>query len=115
MEQYNRIVNGTAYHEGTPQVVVDLIEAARQSDRQVRLRFEYGDHKTGEPWGDIESGFIGRSTGRVKIPLVIKTTRSTGGGGLLDHCLVRIEQKDEGSRTYREVFRHARYSRKTVA
>jgi len=35
-------------------------------------------------------GTVGRSTGTNKIPLLIKTKRSFGGGAILDHCIVKI-------------------------
>jgi len=95
------VVNGTTYHDETPSKVIDILEAARLNhvDDQygrplrghLRLRLHYGDVKTGRPWGDSETGQIGRSTGTSKIPLLIKTRRSMGGGGILDHCIVKIE------------------------
>ncbi len=36
-------------------------------------------------------GTIGRSTGKQKIPLLIKNSRSSGGGGVLCHCIIRID------------------------
>lgn len=81
--------NGTTYNDATPSAVVDVLESARAS-RQ-RLRIHYGDAKTGRAWGDVETGRIGRSTGREKIPLSIHNARSTGGPALLDKCIVKIE------------------------
>jgi len=37
------------------------------------------------------TGTIGRSTGQQKIPLLIKNSRSSGGGGILCHCIIRID------------------------
>ena len=36
------------------------------------------------------AGYIGRSTGSQKIPLLIYNTRSMGGDHILDHCIVKI-------------------------
>jgi len=86
------IVNGTTYHDSTPRKVIEILEAARQDGRLSRLRLSFGDAKTGRDWleeHDVE-GYVGRSTGSVKIPLLIANTRSTGGPGILDHCIVRI-------------------------
>ena len=84
-------VNGTFYHKETPRCSIDLIEEARRTGARVALA--YGDVKTGQDWGDRYDifGKIGRSMGPVKIPLLIKTRRSLGGGGILDHCIVRLK------------------------
>jgi len=84
-------VNGTFYHEETPQEVIAILETNRiQFPRKNRIALHYGDTKTGRPWGDVEEGYIGRSTGSIKIPLIINNRRSMGGSGILDHCILRI-------------------------
>ncbi len=83
-----KIINGTAYHLQTSDELVRILELCR--DGRTRVEFEYGDDLTGKLWGDIERGTIGRSTGKLQIPLVIKTKRSTAGGALLDHCIVKL-------------------------
>lgn len=105
-----KIKNGTAYHFDTPDVIVNIIEEARQSNRSIRLRFCFGDVETGRDWEEVNdtTGYIGRSTGSIKIPLLIKKVTSFGGGGLLDHCIVRIEKKVGGGK-YIEVYRHPKY------
>lgn len=105
-----KLKNGTAYHFDTPDKIVGILEEARQSNRSIRLRFCFGDVETGRDWGETcdTTGYIGRSTGAIKIPLLIKTVNSTGGGGILDHCIVRIEKKINGG-SYREVYRHPKY------
>lgn len=72
-------------------------------DNRERVRIVYGDVATGEAWGDEEDakkfdvraygavGYIGKSTGPIKIPLEICNSRSIGGGAILDHCIVYIE------------------------
>lgn len=105
-----QVINGTAYHVETPDVIIKILEDARQSNRHIRLRFCYGDTETGRDWGETcdTAGYIGRSTGSIKIPLLIRKVTSYGGGGLLDHCIVRIEKKVNGG-SYREVYRHPKY------
>jgi len=106
-----RIINGTAYHEETEDAIVLVLENARQSNRLIRLRLCYGDVETGRDWGEScdTTGYIGRSTGSIKIPLMIRGINSTGGGGLLDHCIIRIEWKERGYKEYTEVYRHPHY------
>lgn len=62
-------------------------------NNQCRVRIWYGDTKTGLSWMDEYDtmGTIGRSTGKQKIPLLIKNSRSSGGGGILCHCIIRID------------------------
>lgn len=81
--------NGTHYTEGTDPSVVHYLEAFRGSDD--RLILYYGDTKTGRAWGDKETGRIGRSTGKIKVPLICHNARSLGGGAILTDCVVRIE------------------------
>jgi hypothetical protein len=95
-ESADVVVNGTYYGGKTPAAVVEILElyrnpgpANRPVDK-VRLVLEYGDPETGKSWGDTETGYIGRSTGTQPIPLVIPNSASTGGDGVLDHCIVRI-------------------------
>lgn len=85
-----KVVNGTSYHENTPMEVINILECARENKK--RIRIFYGDTETGRDWMEIYDtiGAIGRSCGRVKIPLLIKTNRSYGGGAILDHCIVKI-------------------------
>ena len=85
-----KIVNGTHYHESTPQDVIDVLERARQNNWRVRLH--YGNSFTGQDWNEQYDicGRIGRSMGPVKVPLLVHNARSTGGPHLLDHCIVRI-------------------------
>lgn len=104
-----KIVNDTTYHKETPDKVVEIIEEARLSVRTIRLRFCFGDPETGRDWKEIydTTGYIGRSTGSIKIPLLIKKTTSSGGGGLLDHCIVKIEKRV--GRKYVMVWTHPKY------
>jgi len=62
-------------------------------NNQCRVRIWYGDTKTGLSWLEEYDtmGNIGRSTGQQKIPLLIKNSRSNGGGGILCHCIIRID------------------------
>ncbi len=85
-----QLVNGTAYHKETPRAVVDALEHARANS--YRIIVDYGDVKTGKSWGEVYdiAGYVGRSGGSIKIPLLVHNSRSLGGGGLLDHCILSI-------------------------
>lgn len=85
-----KVVNGTSYHENTPEVVIKILEGAIR--RKERVRIFYGDIETGRDWIEINDtiGTIGRSCGRNKIPLLIKNSRSYGGSAILDNCIIKI-------------------------
>jgi len=90
-------ITGTFYKKETPIIVCDILEKSRIS--HTRLKIYYGDIKTGKEWGDVSICHVGRSTGSItgsiKIPLEIKNSRSTGGGALLDDCIVKIEHANK--------------------
>lgn len=88
IEQARKIVNGTAYSTRTPDSLIAVLEHCRNSGQ--RIKIHYGDRETGRDWNDPNLGRISRSTGRIKIPLVIHNTRSMGGPGLLDDAIVKI-------------------------
>lgn len=92
------------FHERTPQAVRNILEAARSSGG--RLRVFYGDTGTGRDWGEENdvTGYIGRSTGPQRVPLMLANSRSHGGSAILDHCIVRIV------RDGRDVYKHPRYN-----
>ena len=91
--KYTLTDDGTAYHAETSPELVNVLENARKWRTRVRLIL--GDPKTGEKWGDVETGYIGRSGGRIKVPLVICNANSLGGGALLDHCIVAVEHANK--------------------
>lgn len=102
------IVNGTTYHSNTPRKVIGILERARANGD--RIRVHYGDTGTGQDWGDVYdvTGTIGRSTGPIKIPLMIANSRSTGGPGILDHCIVRIRWANRAQGG--DLYRHPTYT-----
>ena len=91
-----KTTNGTTYHDETPDEVIRVLESARQN--RSRLHISLGDTASGRDWlEEFEShGYVGRSMGPVKVPLLIANTRSLGGGSILDHCIVRIRESAGG-------------------
>lgn len=84
------IVNGTAYNMKTPNGVIQTLENARLRGKRVRIFF--GDQNTGADWMEEFRviGQIGRSTGEIKVPLLITNSRSLGGAAIMDSCIVKI-------------------------
>src|SRR6186713_1405369 len=110
---YNRTL--CIYEIQTPDVVVATLERAliqhmKNSRTALPVRFFYGDtdypkfeevHKRpcdpGLDWMEENEtiGWVGRSTGEKKIPLLIPTLDSSGGGSILDGSIVRLYLGDE--------------------
>jgi len=106
-----KIVNGTTYHEDTPDAVINILETnrlARLAGHPERIKLHYGDPKTGRDWCEFYgvTGYVGRSTGTSKIPLLLAQRRSHGGPGILNHDIVRIR---ESSGARRVLYEHPDY------
>lgn len=85
-----KVIDGTSFSVDTPDRVCHLLNYYMNT-RQ-RIRVFYGDPKTGRPWYDEwdTMGYVGRSTGQNKIPLLVNNKRSWGGGGILDDRILCI-------------------------
>lgn len=92
---------GTFYHADTPAACIAALEYARIMGAKVRLVM--GDHAAGKCWLEEHDviGTIGRSMGPARVPLLIKTSRSTGGHAILDHCLLAVIDVETGTYLYR--------------
>lgn len=112
MSKY-QLVDGTSYHEKTSIEVIRILERARLN--KTRLHISYGETEganEGLDWLENDVyGFIGRSMGPVKIPLLIHNSRSFGGPGLLDHAIVRIRWSAGG----RVLYQHPQYHHDDLA
>lgn len=103
----------TSYNDLTPVAVRKVLDShisARKNGGGSRLNIHYGDHESGQAWGDVESGYVGRSTGEKPIPLVVHNQRSMGGSGVLDKNIVKIEsarKNRDGSRNV--LWQHPRF------
>lgn len=98
--------NGIFFPVGTSPNLMSIISDAYYGG--YRLRFCYGDLDTGKDYMESYDvvGCIGRSSGKIKVPLLIKTKRSTYGGELF-YNIVKIE-KQVGKKYY-EIYRHKFY------
>lgn len=103
-----KLVNGTSYDERTPDAVIRVLENARLN--RTRLHVSLGETEgpnAGRDWlEEFEThGYVGRSMGPVKVPLLVANRRSTGGGAILDHCIIRIRTSAGG----RVLYQHQQY------
>lgn len=85
----------TWFHPDTSPLVRAILERARLHHTKIRLH--YGDPETGVSWLDENDviGYIGRSTGTLKVPLLIAENED-GGPAVLDHCIVCIQRAGQG-------------------
>lgn len=85
-----KVYNDTWYCFNTPDRVIQILDGAMKNHE--RIRVFYGDTETGRDWMEIYDtiGYVSRSCGNVKIPLLIKNSRSIGGTGILDGSIVKI-------------------------
>lgn len=107
MKQY-KVVNGTSYDVRTPSEVIRVLENARLNRTRLHISYGHTDgSKAGLDWLEEHDvhGYIGRSMGPIKIPLMVNNRRSLGGPGLLDHCVVRIRESAGG----RVLYQHPTY------
>jgi hypothetical protein len=73
---------------------VDVMQALeRANNTGTRIRIWYGDTNTGLAWAEENDvvGYVGRSTGKIKAPLLIQNKRSADAGIIVHSCIVRID------------------------
>lgn len=98
-------IKETWFDPETPFEVRRILERYRKGHNLIRIF--YGDTETGLDWMEENEmkGFVGRSTGIFKVPLMVEQGES-GGMAMLDHCIVRIQDGMTG----RELYRHPSYN-----
>lgn len=96
-----KVINGTTFKVSTPDKVCNILNDAMISRR--RLKLMYGNLETGKSWNEEYDiiGYVGRSTGNSKIPLLIANSRSMGGGAILDDCILKITDVKTGQCLYK--------------
>lgn len=98
--------NGLWFYEGTSQKIMSIVY--NNQGRENRLRFWYGDKETGKSWNEENDvcGYISRSAGTKKIPLLINNRNSSGGGALMTDSIVKIVE----TKTGRVLYQHDTFS-----
>lgn len=105
-----KIQGGTYYDSRTPDLVIRALEDARIYG--YRIHISVGDPDTGQDWHEAYhcEGYIGRSMGPVKSPLLLYNSRTMGGPAILDHCIVKIRRTGKNGRV---LYKHPQYKAKT--
>jgi hypothetical protein len=78
------------FTDETPEATkIALVNGYRSNHR---FRVWYGDVQSGKSWNEENDicGYIGKSSGSIKIPLLLANNRSMGGGSLMADCIVKI-------------------------
>jgi hypothetical protein len=98
---YEKSLTGTYYDSQTPKTLRTVLDGFIGSSERVKLH--YGDSDTGELWGDVEVGYLGRSSGFVSRPIILPNIRSSGGPEILDSCILIAEyaNKNNGGVRYK--------------
>ena len=102
MTEY-KVIEGVSFDKDTPDKVCYILLNA-MATRQ-RIRVFYGDIKTGKDWTEEYDtmGYIGRTRGPVKVPLIVANSKSSGGFPLSTDSIVRITIDK------RTVYQHPKY------
>lgn len=100
---------GLWFNAETDPEVMRIIYNLMNNQRRVRVWF--GDNETGKSWNEENDimGYIGRSTGKKKIPLLVYNKRSYGGAGLTCSSIVKIVATDYNAVLYQ----HPNFSQST--
>ena len=90
-ESKYKVVNGTSYHESTPDTLITVLEKARTE--RTRVVFDFGNTDTKESWNESFDicGYISRSMGPIKIPMLVYNSRSLGGGSILTQHVLPVK------------------------
>lgn len=89
----------TWFDAGTATEVKRILEMAIESNRKLRLFF--GDADTGRDWMEEHDtvGKIGRSTGPMRVPLLLDS-KGEGGPAILTRNVIRIQNASNGQDMY---------------
>jgi hypothetical protein len=97
-------INGTSFQNETKREIAEVLERCRVN--KTRIILDYG-HDDGKSWGETFDirGYVGRSSGTFKVPILVYNSRSFGGGSILTSCIVQIKE----SRGGRVLYQHKKY------
>lgn len=75
---YFKVSNDGTYYDSkknTSDKIIEVLENCKLN--HTRIKIDYG-HDNGQSWGEVNdiTGYVGRSTGTQKIPLLVHNSRS---------------------------------------
>jgi hypothetical protein len=80
--------------------------------KEERVRFHWGDGKTGLDWGDVYGVFgrLGITTGKQKMYILVHNSRSTGGPLIMTDSIVRIDWANKKGHAFNNaIYRSTKY------
>ena len=82
--------DGISFMKSTKEECANVLNEAFKNKRRIRLFF--GNKKTGEDWCERFDimGYIGRSNGTHKVPLLLYRKNSSGGFAILTDSILKI-------------------------
>ncbi len=90
--EYKEAPSGTFYRLGTPPALIATLERARENRYRIAVVYE-GDSVP-------EFGRVGRSTGSLKVPLLVHNARSCGGGEICTRIVREVRTAAGGHLLY---------------
>lgn len=99
-------LNSTFFHKHTNIEIANVLISAQQ--KRNRIRIWLGDTITGKSWNEENDtcGYVGRSTGDIKIPILVNKLSSSGGCAILTHKILKIVD----TRTKRVLYQHSKFN-----
>lgn len=76
-----KVVDGTFYCSDTPDSLMQALERARLSRTRVCVTYDEGDS---------HSGYVGRTTGPCKVPILVHNSRALGGEPITERCVLEV-------------------------
>lgn len=82
------------YINGTDPEIINIIDKAYANRTRLRIWYNTANIDGTQVCHPnfAESGYIGRSTGKIKTPILLKTRYSSGGHAINTNCIVGIQQ-----------------------
>lgn len=88
-----QVVEGTSYHRSVEPALIRVLEIARRARVRLAVTFSWSEDGPSR-------GYVGRSTGSVKVPLLVHNARSMGGGVLSAEDVVEVRESRGGKLLY---------------
>lgn len=100
--KYGEDIRGEGWKYKENEKLWKVLSSLVHSGRRVRVW--YGDTETGRSWNEEYgvTGTIGRSAGKIAVPILIGNSRSCCSGALLDDCIIRIDDIKAKRTVYRQ-------------
>ena len=106
MNEKNKIVDGVYFHLNTNDEVIKVLLQAMRTRKRIKIDLGWTD--TEKSWNEISNtmGYVGKTTGREPILILVHNTRSSGGGAILTDSVIKITTSRGGTVLYQHPLYH---------